>query len=268
MAEVENDRFYALWLLVATTGLRRGELAGLRRHDIDREHATVAPSSTRVVVSGRAAQSDPKTVNGERVVAIDPDTRDALQVYLVAWDKERELLGQSASGLLFVHSDGRPLHPDTITAVFHKHGAAAGLPRIRIHDVRHSAPIPTAAAAVKREQATVDYTVRRGDSLWEIAERLLGDGARYKDIVKLNRDVLNARPDFIVSGTVLKVPHEVAPTDEDGRTSEEYVLRPADTLSEIAEDELGDQDAPNTRADCGADTLGRLNGPRHWQPRG
>jgi nucleoid-associated protein YgaU len=102
-----------------------------------------------------------------------------------------------------------------------------------------SAPVPP-AAAVKREHATVDYTVKRGDSLWKIAERLLGDGARYKDIVELNRDVLNGRPDFIVSGTVLKVPHEVAPPDEGGRTSEEYVVRTGDTLSEIARDELGD----------------------------
>src|SRR4029453_12204978 len=40
--------------------------------------------------------------------------------------------------LLFVWADGRPLHPDTITALFHKHCQAAGLPRIRLHDVRHS----------------------------------------------------------------------------------------------------------------------------------
>jgi integrase len=40
--------------------------------------------------------------------------------------------------LLFVWPDGRPLHPDTITALFHKHCDAAGLPRIRLHDVRHS----------------------------------------------------------------------------------------------------------------------------------
>ena len=57
--------------------------------------------------------------------------------------------------------------------------------------------------------ATVDYTVKRGDSLWKIAERLLGDGARYTEIVELNRDVLNGRPDFIVSGTCCAVPHEV-----------------------------------------------------------
>lgn len=102
-----------------------------------------------------------------------------------------------------------------------------------------STPVPTATTA-KREQATVDYAVKRGDSLWKIADRLLGDGARYKEIVELNRGVLNGRPDFIVSGTVLKVPHDLAATDEDGRTSEAYVVGTGDTLSEIAADELGD----------------------------
>jgi nucleoid-associated protein YgaU len=101
------------------------------------------------------------------------------------------------------------------------------------------APVPT-AATVRREQATVNYTVKRGDSLWKIAERLLGDGARYKEIVELNQEVLNGRPDFIVSGAVLKVPHEGAPRDEEERTTEEYLVRPGDTLSEIAEDKLGD----------------------------
>jgi integrase len=41
---VRDDRLYALWLLVATTGMRRGELAGLRWVDIDFDHATVSPT--------------------------------------------------------------------------------------------------------------------------------------------------------------------------------------------------------------------------------
>jgi integrase len=53
------------------------------------------------------------------------------------WDQERELLGQETQ-LLFVWPNGNPLHPDTISALFHKHCEAAGLPRIRLHDVRHS----------------------------------------------------------------------------------------------------------------------------------
>jgi integrase len=134
---VRDDRFFALWLLVVTTGFRRGELAGLLRHDIDFEHGRVSPSAPRVVVAGHAQESETKTRSGERVLALDPDTRLALQEYVRTWDQERELLGQDTQ-LLFVWPNGRPLHPDTISALFHKHCDAAGLPRIRLHDVRHS----------------------------------------------------------------------------------------------------------------------------------
>ena len=101
-----------------------------------------------------------------------------------------------------------------------------------------AAPLPAAEAPTK-QRSTIDYTVKRGDSLWKIAERLLGDGTRFTEIVELNEDVLNGRPDFIVSGTVLKVPHEVTEPEPD-RPAEEYVVQPGDTLSEIAEAKLGD----------------------------
>ncbi|MEP9382914.1 LysM peptidoglycan-binding domain-containing protein [Nocardioides cheoyonin] len=99
------------------------------------------------------------------------------------------------------------------------------------------APATHPAAPAKHEPATERYTVKRGDSLWKIAEQRLGDGSRYVEIVDLNEPVLGGRPDFLVPGTVLKVP---AP----GVANEgEYVVQPGDTLSEIAEDELGDADA-------------------------
>jgi integrase len=134
---VHDDRFFALWLLVVTTGFRRGELAGLQRHDIDFERGRVTPTVPRVVVAGQAEESETKTRSGERSLALDPTTWDALRDYIKVWDEERYLLGQDTQ-LLFVWPNGKPLHPDTITALFHKHCAAAGLPRIRLHDVRHS----------------------------------------------------------------------------------------------------------------------------------
>lgn len=134
---VREDRFHALWMLAATTGMRRGELAGLLVTDIDFKHARVTPSRPRVSVDGQVLDSDTKTEAGHRTMALDPRTLRALKEYVETWSEERRLLGQSSS-LLFVWSDGTPLHPDTITSLFHDHVAAAGLPRIRLHDVRHS----------------------------------------------------------------------------------------------------------------------------------
>jgi integrase len=156
---VEGDRFYALWLLVATTGLRRGELAGLQRDDLDLFAHTVSPSVTRVVANGHVVESEMKTVNGVRNLALDPATNAALGDYIDTWDTERFLLGQDTQ-LLFVWPDGRPLHPDTITALFHEHCSKAGLPRIRLHDVRHS----YATAALKAGIAPKVISERLGHS--------------------------------------------------------------------------------------------------------
>lgn len=84
---------------------------------------------------------------------------------------------------------------------------------------------------------TERYTVKRGDSLWKIAEDRLGDGTRYVELVALNAAVLDGRPDFLLPGTVLKVP--LGDDSSDGS----YVVQPGDTLSEISEDQLGDADA-------------------------
>ena len=128
----------------------------------------------------------------------------------------------------------------------------AALPSPPAHSVAAVAPespTPTGTEAVTAASAprasvepkstaekpqTREYTVARGDSLWRIAERLLGDGARFTELVDLNADVLDGRPDFITPGTVLRVP--IVESSE----SETVVVQPGDTLSEIAEQELGD----------------------------
>jgi len=59
MAQVQGGTLlYALWLLVCTTGLRRGELAGLRRDGVDLEHSRISTSLTRVMIDGHAEDSD------------------------------------------------------------------------------------------------------------------------------------------------------------------------------------------------------------------
>ncbi|MCB0909494.1 MAG: LysM peptidoglycan-binding domain-containing protein, partial [Nocardioidaceae bacterium] len=94
-----------------------------------------------------------------------------------------------------------------------------------------SPPVVVPRQPMKRR--TEPYTVRRGDSLWKIAEARLGDGTRYVELVDLNREALGGRPDFLLPGMVLRVP---IPAESE----REYVVQPGDTLSEIADRELGD----------------------------
>ena len=93
------------------------------------------------------------------------------------------------------------------------------------------------------EPTTVDYTVRRGDSLWKIAQEQLGNPMRFREIVSLNPDALQGHADFINPGMVLRLPSDAATTskeaDETPRAEETYIVEPGDTLWEIADEKLG-----------------------------
>ncbi|MEU0265157.1 LysM peptidoglycan-binding domain-containing protein [Nocardioides sp. NPDC006303] len=95
-----------------------------------------------------------------------------------------------------------------------------------------------AAPELDQPSSTVPYTVKRGDSLWRIAETYLGAGTRFTEIIDLNPDALGGHADFLPIGLVLRLPAP-APQDTD---DEMYVVRPGDTIAEIAATELNDPD--------------------------
>ncbi|MGZ6583129.1 MAG: LysM peptidoglycan-binding domain-containing protein [Solirubrobacteraceae bacterium] len=101
-------------------------------------------------------------------------------------------------------------------------------------------PAPAEAPAIRVPAPRTDsYTVQRGDSLWKIAKSRLGDGTRFTEIKALNRHVLGEDADFLLPGTVLQIPHvDLHP----GGSDETYVVEAGDTLSSIAQDELGNSD--------------------------
>lgn len=135
-----TDRDAALWVLAATTGMRRSELAGAELALVDLDAARLTMEDTRVVVDGRAEDSDGKTASGRRTVALDRLTLSYLRRHVTMLAKERREFGDSYhnAGKLFCHPDGRPIHPDTITRRFNRLVDRAGVPFIRLHDVRHT----------------------------------------------------------------------------------------------------------------------------------
>ena len=85
-------------------------------------------------------EPDGKTENAQHVLALDPFTLAVLKAHVEQLDQERREFGPGYQdhGVLFCWEDGRPPHPGTITRRFKKLAAAAGLPGIDLHGVRHS----------------------------------------------------------------------------------------------------------------------------------
>jgi integrase len=141
LSSVENDRLYAAWRLVASTGLRRGELVGLRWSNVDLERASIAVVQARAVVRYDDVRvSEPKTARGRRAVALDAGTVAALRAHRARQAADRLAIGPGwrESDLVFTQADGSPIHPQRLTAWFEQAARRAGLPPIRLHDVRHS----------------------------------------------------------------------------------------------------------------------------------
>jgi integrase len=120
--------------------MRRCELADARVDGLDLDAGVLDLGTTRVVVDGQVVESDGKAENAQRPVVLDPFKLAVLATHVETLATERAEFGTGYQdhGLLLCWEDGRPPHPDTISRRFGRLVAAAGLPKIRLHDVRHS----------------------------------------------------------------------------------------------------------------------------------
>ena len=136
-----DERLVACWLLTLA-GLRRSELLGLRWSDVDLDGGTVSVAQGRVVVEGQGTLTgDPKSKRSRRALPMPADVLAALRAFKVQQANERQALGQRYpdTGFVAVNEVGSPIRPETYSAEFARLAKAAGVPVIRLHDVRHTA---------------------------------------------------------------------------------------------------------------------------------
>jgi|WetSurMetagenome_2_1015567.scaffolds.fasta_scaffold05447_1 integrase len=142
LEKTKDDRLHPLWRMLASTGMRRGEALGLRWADVDLEAANPSLMVRQALVAAgyKVAFSEPKTKRGRRTIWLDAQTVEALRVWREAQDRERKGKPElwTETGLVFTRESGIAWHPDRISKLFEEAVSASGLPRIRLHDLRHT----------------------------------------------------------------------------------------------------------------------------------
>lgn len=153
LTQASTTRESALWHLTML-GLRRGEVLGLRWEDVDLEARVLQVRQSRVLEGGRVVTNEPKSKRGRRTVPLPAETAAQLRQFRNLQRQERLALGGASESLVAVDAASRPLRPEWYSHEFHRISDAAGLPRIRLHDARHSAAsllaslrVPVAIAA-------------------------------------------------------------------------------------------------------------------------
>jgi integrase len=134
-----GTRLEAIWRLTAMTGMRRGELLGLRWRDIDLGAGRLAVRRTLVLVAYQVVESTPKG-HVARTIDLDSKTVSALRAHRERQQADREEWGTDyhEGDLVAAREDGSPIHPDTFSRSFAILVRDAGLRPIRLHDLRHT----------------------------------------------------------------------------------------------------------------------------------
>lgn len=145
-----DDELGPLYALAATTGLRRGELLGLTWADVGDGRLTVRRAMGRTAGKGWGL-GEVKSARSRRTIPLPLRARQALETARTRQRFARSAAGdawQDKAGHVFTDAVGRPLLPETISHRFAKDLARAGVPRVRFHDLRHSAATTLLAAGV------------------------------------------------------------------------------------------------------------------------
>lgn len=136
---VKDEDDFALWRFLSLSGCRRGEALGLTWFGLDLEAGTALMSQQVVPTKDGIEIAQPKTASGTRLVMLDSETVRILEKHR---EKQITLKGLMAEmyvdhDLVFTKPDGQPLDPRGVSQRFQRLRKAAGLPDIRLHDLRH-----------------------------------------------------------------------------------------------------------------------------------
>ncbi len=158
----------AAFTLAATTGMRRGEVLGVRWRDIDLAKGQLAVRQTVLNVRYGVVVGAPKTPRSRRTLALDSRTVAVLTEHRETQAELKRLVGERYvdQDFVFTRPDGSPIHPDYLSQTFERSVRRLGLPKIRLHDLRHThatlglaAGVPAKVMSERLGHATVSFTL-------------------------------------------------------------------------------------------------------------
>jgi integrase len=151
---VRDHPWFPLWTVLGTCGLRRGEALGLRWRDVEWEPPRMWVRRSLVTVGSRTEFTTPKN-DHVRSVDLDPFTTSVLREH------------RALTELVFCQPNGNPLDPSKVSKEFRRLAILAGLPPIRLHDLRHSHTthllqngVPVNTVAARLGHADPGFTLR------------------------------------------------------------------------------------------------------------
>ncbi len=175
LGAVREHRLGPLFTLLATSGLRRGEALGLRWSDVDLHEGRVSVRQTLLAVNNKVEFGEPKTNRSRRTVDLDPATLTVLKALRKAQLEERAEAGfgrPSAEAIVFADERGEPLHPNMVSRTFTRLVKEAGLPAIRLHDLRHThATLSLQAGNPREDRVRTPGTLLRHDHTGHVLAR-------------------------------------------------------------------------------------------------
>ncbi len=139
--EQESIKWKTLVHMLLITGARRGEILGLKWDKIDFERNKIHICNNVLYSADRGIYEDtPKTASSNRYVALPVETMQLLRQYRAWQNEERLRLGEyyQNQDFVFTQENGKPMHPDSITAWLSKFSKRHGLPHINPHAFRHT----------------------------------------------------------------------------------------------------------------------------------
>lgn len=136
----KGTALYVPVLVAVTTGLRRGELLGLRWSDVDLKSCRLSVNQSIERIKGKIEFKPPKTKTSRRSVTLPAVTVEALQEHRAAQLQERLKLGlgRDPRGLIFTRPDGEPIDADSFTKAFGRLVATTKVTPITLHGLRHT----------------------------------------------------------------------------------------------------------------------------------